>query len=167
MSQEPRAPRKRLVDVWTDASWTKETKNVGCAAVVTQDNKLRNVITRKIDFEQAGNNCVAELWGAVYALECQPAGTVSRLFTDSKYALKKIRELKSTNHVNNIPKLLAQRLRSALKAHPDVVVQWKKRDKGKIPIANNFARAAAANDTRKIGYWARKYSLNPDLAMAL
>src|SRR3989339_290280 len=159
MSNKPRSQRRDgPVEVWIDASWNQETKCAGCAAVITRDDKLVEVLTHKIDFRLTSNSSHAELWGAAYALEYMPPESVRRLYTDSTYVRSRIAEIRH-NIVPEyyVPDELRQRLKAALEKHPDIDIEWKKRHKGKIPIADNFAKAAAIGNQQKIASWSKAY----------
>jgi ribonuclease HI len=96
-----------------------------------------------------------------------PPGSVERLITDSTYVKSRISEIRHNMVLEDyVPDELRRRLKTALDKHPDIEISWKKRHKGKIPIADNFAKAAANGDKDKIVYWCRKYSVELALAPA-
>ncbi|MBL4803785.1 MAG: hypothetical protein JKY71_02880 [Alphaproteobacteria bacterium] len=154
ISKRQQAQNKRagLLEVWTDGSYLDGEGVAGGAAIICNaDGKLQSTMSFEFNHLPMPVSDFAELWAAAKTLNALKPGSVGRLTTDCpavKGAIMDIRNGKGMNEA--YPQNLRDSLMSGVAAHPHMAVDKVTRGQGKIPLADQFAKAAARGDMARI-----------------
>ncbi len=150
--QQAHNKRQGLLEVWTDGSLL-DTEGVagGAAIICDSDGKLQRTMSFEFNHLPIPESDYAELWAAAKTLNALKPGTIGRLTTDCpsvKSAIMNIRGGKGMSEA--YPQNLRDALMVGVAAHPTMAVDKVTRGVGKIPLADQFAKAAARADMARI-----------------
>lgn len=159
---------KKLSEVWIDGSYLSHIEKSGAAAVVTDhDGKLQTAVALDLNegFPVSASRDT-ELWAAILAMSSVPAGQLGRLVCDNQDVATQISKIRGgTFKPDYFHPDISEALQRAVGKHPYMVVEKTVRGRGKIPIAHNFAQAAAESDDDQVKALSRRYNLKQEAVL--
>lgn len=160
---------KKLSEVWIDGSFLShhETSRSGAAAVVTDhDGKLQTVVALDLNDFPVSASRDTELWAAILAMNEIETGQLGRLVCDCQDVATQISKIRGGSFKPDyFHPDISEALVSAVRRHPQMAVEKTVRNRGKIPIAHNFAQAAAESDDDQVKALSRRYNLKREATL--
>ncbi len=150
--QQAQNKRQGLLEVWTDGSLLDGEGVAGGAAIIcNSDGKLQRTMSFEFNHLPIPISDFAELWAAAKTLNALSPGSIGRLTTDCPAVKGAIMDIRGGKGINEAyPQNLREALISGVAAHPTMAVDRVTRGQGKIPLADQFAKAAARGDMARI-----------------